>query len=130
MIPLFSTRQVRETDELAIKQLEFPDIVLMENAAIQVFNIITKVYGDITKAGFICGKGNNGGDGFAVARHFANAGASISLIYLGNEDEMSDNCKINFRIIKKLAEENDDITIKKFGSLKDVNLLANSEIII
>jgi len=129
MIPLFSTKQIRETDELAIKQLGFPDIVLMENAAIQIFNIITNVYSDITSTGFICGKGNNGGDGFAVARHFANAGISVSLIYLGSEDEMSDDCKINFGILKKLAEDNDNITIKKFASLKEINLLANSEII-
>lgn len=129
MIPLFSTEQVRETDHFAINTMKFPGIVLMENASIQIFNIISSIYSDITKVGFICGKGNNGGDGFAVARHFVNAGAQVIVVYLGNEDEMSDDCRANFNILKNMSGLNDKISMKQFVSLKDINQLANSEVI-
>lgn len=129
MIPLFSTEQIRETDQFAIDSVDFPGIVLMENAAIQIFNIISQIYPAIERAGFICGKGNNGGDGFAVARHFSNAGIQVTVLYLGDENEMSEDCGINFNILKKMSGFNDNIILKRFSSLKDINQLANTEII-
>lgn len=129
MIPLFSTQQVRDTDEFAIKNIGLPGIVLMENAAFRVFNIINSICEGSSSAGFLCGKGNNGGDGFAVARNFSNAGFQVVVIYLGNEDEMSGDCKTNYSILKKMSGNNDKITLKNFSSLKDINLLANSEIV-
>lgn len=73
MIPLFSTEQIRKADEYAITKLGLPGIVLMENAAKNIFDIILKKIpesAEFESIGIICGKGNNGGDGFALARHF------------------------------------------------------------
>ena len=74
MIPLYKTSQIRNLDSFAIKGIQVPGIVLMENAAIGIYNSILERVDDIKSVGVICGKGNNGGDGYAVARHFSNAG--------------------------------------------------------
>ena len=101
MIPLYSTKQIRDTDNFAINELGIPSTVLMENAALQIYNSIENEILSVKKVkqvGAVCGKGNNGGDGFAVLRHFANKGFSIRVVHIGKEDEMSEDCRINFRI--------------------------------
>ncbi len=105
MIPLYSTKQVREVDGYAINHLGMPGIILMENASLEIYNaakekIISNQLGQ--NLGFVCGKGNNGGDGFATARHFANDGFKVFVIHIGNENEMSDDCKTNYKILKNL----------------------------
>ncbi len=133
MIPLFSTEQVREIDGYAINRLGISGPVLMENAALQIFNYIidkTSTLKKRNKIGIVCGKGNNGGDGFTVARHFANNGFFVNVIYLGNEDEMSDDCLANYRILKNISLQNENIFLKKYDSDKDLRHIAGSNIII
>ena len=132
MIPLFSTNQVREIDDYAINKLGLPGLVLMENAALQIFNIIlekTRELPNRNKIGFICGKGNNGGDGFAVARQFANYGFNVCVIYTSSEDELSADCKINFNVLETIAKESENILLKKYSSLKDLRYIADCDII-
>lgn len=126
MIPLYSTKIIRHVDEYAIKSLKIPSIVLMENASIEVFKHAEeflrckKVSGRI---GFICGKGNNGGDGFAAARHFVNNGYKVSVIHLFSEHEMTDDAKVNFNILKRISKSNKDIRLLKYKSTEDLKLL-------
>jgi len=133
MIPLYSTAQIREADGFAISQLCFPGIVLMENAALQIFNYSSAKFDEldlkVSSIGFICGKGNNGGDGFAAARHFANAGYSVIIIYTGNEEELSNDCLINFSILKNIAAINHKITLKKFSADGDLKALYQYDVI-
>ena len=133
MIPLYSTSQIRETDSFAINQLGIPSVVLMENAALQIFNISTEKFQElnlkISSLGFVCGKGNNGGDGFAVARHFANYGFRVNVIYLGNNEEMSGDCLINFNILKNLAAINPKIILKKYDSAASLTILSTCNVI-
>ncbi len=133
MIPLFSTNQIREVDEYAINKLGIPGLVLMENAAIQIFSNVIEKTNHLKRRnniGIVCGKGNNGGDGFAAARQFLNNGFKVSVVYLGDENEMSPDCLANFNVISNLAKDDDYIVIKKFISEKDLKLLANSDIIL
>jgi hydroxyethylthiazole kinase-like uncharacterized protein yjeF len=131
MIPLYSTKQIRQVDEYAINKLGIAGIVLMENASREVFQkVFEKIeHLETPKIGFLCGKGNNGGDGFAVARHFTNAGYEVVVIYLGTEKEMSQDCRFNFEILKKLSLSNRKIKIIKFGSLKDLSSLKSCRVI-
>ncbi|MCW8805885.1 MAG: hypothetical protein OQK56_05445, partial [Ignavibacteriaceae bacterium] len=79
MIPLYFTKQIRQVDEYAINKLGIPSIVLMENASREIYQKISEriEHLESPKIGFVCGKGNNGGDGFASARHFANDGYQV-----------------------------------------------------
>lgn len=132
MIPLFSTDQVREVDSYAINELGIPGLVLMENAALQIFSIVSEKIGNqnkIDKIGFICGKGNNGGDGFAAARHFANNNFKVNVVYIGSENEMSPDCLSNYQILSNIAKQNEKIVIKKYGSEKDLRFIADCQVI-
>ena len=132
MLPLFSTVQVRSIDEFAVKELGMPGLILMENAAFQIFRISLEETGHLKsrgKIGFVCGKGNNGGDGFAVARHFANYGYSLSVIFIGNEEDFSEDCKINFNALQNISKDNANIVLRKYSSIKDLRYLADCDVI-
>ncbi len=133
MIPLFSTKQVRDLDEYAINKLGIPSIALMENASRSIYDISSKKLSELEislgSIGFLCGKGNNGGDGFATARHFANHGFFVKVISIGNANEMTEDCKKNFLVLSTYAKENKKIKIKKFKSSRDLNILNDCTVI-
>lgn len=68
-------------DSYMIEVLKIPGIVLMENAAIAV----SKLCGDFENVYVICGSGNNGGDGFAVARHLIMQGKNVTVALIGQQ---------------------------------------------
>lgn len=131
MIPLYSTNQIREVDEYAIKKMGIPGIVLMENASKEIFQKIEErvPINQKLRIGFVCGKGNNGGDGFAAARHFSNAGYEVVVVYLGSENEMSPDCRFNFKVLKEISLSDKKIKLRKFHSVSDLNSLRKCEII-
>ena len=131
MIPLFSTKQIRQIDDYAINQLRIPGIVLMENASREIFQKVTLRIEHLESPtiGFVCGKGNNGGDGFAAARHFFNAGFEVIVIYLGSENEMTEDCNLNFKVLKKISKANKNIKLKKYSATNSLNSLKNCKVI-
>jgi len=133
MIPLYSTKIIRQVDNYAIKKLRIPGIVLMENASLEVFKFAFEKLKEMNKSGrigFICGKRNNGGDGFAVARHFINKGYKISVLHLFDEAELSEDCRTNFIILKNLLYKSNDSKMVKYRSVSDLSLLKNCDMII
>lgn len=104
---------MRSIDKCCIENLKIPGIVLMENAAISVIkNIDIKNYNSFV---IVCGKGNNGGDGFAVARHLLLKGKKIDVFLIGSDEGMSGDCRINYEILKNLG-----IKISKINNVEDV----------
>lgn len=133
MIPLFSTGQIREADKYAIEQIGLLGPVLMENASIQIFETLRDkilYLGLGKKIGFVCGKGNNGGDGYATARHLYNFGFDIIVISIGNENEMSPDCKANFHILKNLSLNESRIKIKNYEKPSDLSLIKSCNVIV
>lgn len=130
MIPLYTPEQIRQFDSFAINTLGVPGVVLMENAALNISRLILEQFDNIESVGLVCGKGNNGGDGFAVARHLSNLGIEIICIYLGEESQMSNDCRVNFKILSNLANTRKNIKLKRFNSLKDLNYIMKSDLII
>ena len=94
---------MRAVDKAASEIGGIPSIVLMENAAIACVNELKKDFGELIgkRIAVFCGKGNNGGDGFAIARHLHNMDAEVS-VYLVCGNEFKGDAKINFDIIKKM----------------------------
>ena len=131
MIPLYSTSQIRKVDEYAINKLGIPGIVLMENASREIFEITQSAtqHLNIDKVGFVCGKGNNGGDGFAAARHFANAGYNVFVIHLGSEKQMSPDCRMNFNILKNISSAVKNIQIRNFTGISSLADLKKCDLI-
>lgn len=95
--------EMRSADKAASEIGSVPSIVLMENAAIACVNELKKDFNDLAhkRAAVFCGKGNNGGDGFAAARHLYSAGVDVS-VYLVCGNEFKGDAKTNFDIIKKM----------------------------
>jgi ADP-dependent NAD(P)H-hydrate dehydratase / NAD(P)H-hydrate epimerase len=133
MIPLFSTAQIRSVDEYAIKNLKMPGIILMENASLEIYNSILENFDQkksAKKVGIICGKGNNGGDGYAAARHFSNNNFDVTVISIGSVSELSKDSAINFNILKQISLSNKNLKLIKYKSANDLNKLKDCDIII
>ena len=98
--------QMRQLDKTAIEQYKIPGVVLMENAAISIFNLCKEIEAYKSKKVLIfCGTGNNGGDGFAIARHMLNDGASVFVVLAGKPEKISDDALINYEICVKMGIE-------------------------
>lgn len=98
-----SVLQMRNMDQAAIDQYGIPAELLMENAGLAVTSVIQSEFG-ISQKKFlvICGHGNNGGDGFVVARKLFSEGADIKVCLLGETKKFSHPTSINFKITENL----------------------------
>ncbi len=97
-----SREQLRELDHLAIEQYGIPGIVLMENAGSKAANIIASMTsGPVV---ILCGKGNNGGDGFVLARYLHNWGIPFTVLLIGNSSQISLDTEagINMQILQRM----------------------------
>jgi hydroxyethylthiazole kinase-like uncharacterized protein yjeF len=96
---------VRDFDAWAINQMGIPGVVLMENAAKNCTDVIFKYFPDQIKQGvcIFCGVGNNGGDGFVVARHLFNEGLPVKLVLCADPEKITGDAKINLDICKKMG---------------------------
>jgi ADP-dependent NAD(P)H-hydrate dehydratase / NAD(P)H-hydrate epimerase len=133
MIPLFRNKIIRQVDGYAITKLRIPGMVLMENASLEVFrfaDVKLKSDGKNGRIGLLCGKGNNGGDGFALARHFINHGYNILVIHLFDKTEMTVDCRTNFSILKKMLAQFKESKLMLYRTTRDINQLKNCDMII
>jgi NAD(P)H-hydrate epimerase len=96
--------QVRQVDRLSIEQYHIPGIVLMENAARAVSAAAVQMLAQIgtPRALVVCGGGNNGGDGLAVARLLHNAGCDISIALTVDPAGYQVDALINWRIVQAM----------------------------
>jgi len=85
MLPALTREQARAHDRHCIETLGIPGIVLMENAARGCAELAMRMLprGRAGRVCVACGPGQNGGDGYAIARHLANAGHAVTLACLG-----------------------------------------------
>lgn len=93
---LLTRAQVRNVDKLAIETYGMDSLVLMENAA---RGCVDHLPGDGPVV-IACGKGNNGGDGFAIARHLDNQPRACHVFLFGNESELSPDAAANWRLLQ------------------------------
>lgn len=94
-----SREQAREIDRRAIEEFGMPGIVLMENAGRGAAELLMRL-GAIGSIVVCAGKGNNGGDGFVIARHLENHRHSIKVLLYCSPDELTGDAAVNFRIIE------------------------------
>jgi ADP-dependent NAD(P)H-hydrate dehydratase / NAD(P)H-hydrate epimerase len=103
MVEIFSPQQMKAIDEFAINKLNVPSLWLMENAGHAVADEILKLSSVKKKRVLVfCGKGNNGGDGLAVARLLWKSGARVIVVLLDSRKEFSGDAAVNFDNIKSL----------------------------
>ena len=106
MQKVLTAEEMREVDRLTTEKYGIPSIILMENAAHAAARVIAeKLGGSVAGKSFLilCGKGNNGGDGAALARILWTQGANIEVFLFGKIEETKGDARINFESVKRLA---------------------------
>lgn len=98
MLYVGDNKTTKDIDNYSITELNIPSIVLMENAAINFVHSLNKNFNNFL---IICGKGNNGGDGYAVARQLFSQNKNVTIFSCDTEN-MSKDCQINYDICQSL----------------------------
>jgi len=94
---IVSAAEMREIDRSTTERLGVPSLVLMENAGSAVARFILSNYAQAERVGILCGKGNNGGDGFVVARKLVEAGCAVRVLLLSDPAELRGNAAAMFQ---------------------------------
>jgi len=92
--------EVRDVDRRAIEEFGLPGIVLMENAGRNAAALLHE-RAPLARVAIACGKGNNGGDGFVMARHLTNLGHHVRLLLACDPAEYRGDAAINWGVVEK-----------------------------
>jgi hydroxyethylthiazole kinase-like uncharacterized protein yjeF len=118
---------VRRVDREAVEQYAMPSIILMENAAralaVEAIDMLEKVGDDGAIVLIICGSGNNGGDGWALARHLHNAGYEPVVAPIKDPNPNGD-AGINCAICRSMGIR--EIDIGSVDRYRDVDLIVDA----
>jgi NAD(P)H-hydrate epimerase len=128
MIKVVSNSEMRQLDEFTINEVKIPGLVLMENAGLKSAQIIQKHIEPKKLNGIVyifCGKGNNGGDGYVIARQLFDEGYNVLIYSIGDPNLLKGDALTNF-----IACRNLKITIRQFISKKEIKKLQKPIIII
>ena len=98
-----TAQQMQRADQYTIEEIGIPSMVLMERAALSIVEVLIREEIDLSKVLILCGPGNNGGDGFAVARILHQRGISVTVFFVGDRDKMSADCEKQKFICEKLT---------------------------
>jgi hydroxyethylthiazole kinase-like uncharacterized protein yjeF len=104
-VRVLNTQQMREADRQTISEIGIPSIVLMENAGRQTVAAMEAAFDGLaaSKVGVLCGRGNNGGDGFVVARTLVQRGIEAIVFLLGSVSEVRGDARTNLEILGRIG---------------------------
>ena len=94
---IVSAAEMREIDRVTSEKFGVPSLTLMENAGTAVANFVLSEHPDAKRVGVICGKGNNGGDGFVAARKLRQADKDVRVLLLTEPGELRGDAAEMFR---------------------------------
>ncbi len=124
---ILDRESVRSVDAAALEEYGIPGVVLMENAsralASQALVILEKAGASLGEVLIICGSGNNGGDGWALARHMHNAGAKPVVVALGDPKPETD-AGVNCEICRKMGIE--EIPVDSIDERREADLIVDA----
>jgi NAD(P)H-hydrate epimerase len=114
--------QIKALDHCAIEVIGVAGAVLMENAGRNATDAIERMLGDARGklVAIVAGAGNNGGDGFVIARHLAMRGARVATIVLAEEAQITGDARTNLDILRNLRHEVLHLAPHTLASLADV----------
>lgn len=101
---LTTTAEARALDKEAMESYGLPEAVLMENAGAAVVRLAgQRLRWDGAQTVIVCGAGNNGGDGFVAARYAAEAGAEVTVLFMGNAAHMGPSSRMYRQAAEKMS---------------------------
>jgi NAD(P)H-hydrate epimerase len=125
---IVTAQQIKNIDRRAIKDFGIPGPVLMENAAVAVMAEMEKFFDGLAgmRVGIVCGKGNNGGDGLALARRLGIRGVPVRVALLAPFGAVKGEAKVNLSILRKM-----DVEITQNASARSLaEILSWSDVIV
>ena len=130
---ILNAAQMRDADRHTTEEIGIPSLVLMENAGRQVVAAIEAAYESHLdgRVAVLCGRGNNGGDGFVVARTLLQRGIDTSVFVIGAVAEIRGDARTNLDILGRLGvtvvEINDEQTWElHFSEIARCSLISSS----
>jgi hydroxyethylthiazole kinase-like uncharacterized protein yjeF len=102
---VLNSAQMREADRRTIDDIGIPSLVLIENAGRQAVAAMEAMHSDLLErqVAVLCGRGNNGGDGFVVARTLAQRGVDVSVFLIGRVADVRGDARTNLEILGRLG---------------------------
>jgi ADP-dependent NAD(P)H-hydrate dehydratase / NAD(P)H-hydrate epimerase len=102
---VLNTQQMREADRRTIDEIGIPAIVLMENAGRQAVAAMEAAFEELAAShvGVLCGRGNNGGDGFVIARTLVQRGVETSVFLLGAVADVRGDARTNLEVLGRIG---------------------------
>jgi hydroxyethylthiazole kinase-like uncharacterized protein yjeF len=100
-VKIVTSSEMRVIDRVTSERFGVPSLTLMENAGSAVAKFAIASYPHAKSFGVICGKGNNGGDGFVAARKLQHAGREVRLLLLADPAELHGDAAANFARLQK-----------------------------
>ncbi len=102
---ILTAAQMREADRFTIEEIGIPSIVLMENAGHRVVDALRTMCGGLSglRVSVLSGRGNNGGDGFVVARLLDSADAEVRIFALCDAESVTDDAAVNLGVLRRLG---------------------------
>src|SRR5208283_1135539 len=97
IMKIVSAAEMREIDRATSERFGVPSLTLMENAGSAVARFVLSAYPQAERVGILCGKGNNGGDGFVVARNLVEAGRAVRVLLLSDPAELRGDAAAMFQ---------------------------------
>ncbi|MBQ9765223.1 MAG: NAD(P)H-hydrate dehydratase [Lachnospiraceae bacterium] len=114
--------QMKNLESYIINNIGIPSVVLMEKAALAVRDKVLDLCSDKDKILIVCGVGNNGADGLAVARLLHDKGVVCAFLVIGNKDKATDEWRLQYNILSKLSEV-EEVTIK---AMSEYNIIVDA----
>jgi hydroxyethylthiazole kinase-like uncharacterized protein yjeF len=124
--------EVRAFDAWAINALDIPGVVLMENAGRSCAELIEDKLKGVAeqKVCIFCGTGNNGGDGYVIARHLINRGIKVNVVVCGDRSKIKGDAKINLDILERMNQSIELLNPADNGIAEQVKLFCTGADII
>lgn len=125
-----TSQQMREIDRKAIEENNLSGLTLMKNAGLGIFQSMKNIYPDLRSKKIIIfsGSGNNGGDGFVVARHLYNYGVKVKVFLLTPFNKIKGEAGENLNIIDKMGVKLIETETVKLEEIQET--IQNSDLII
>jgi NAD(P)H-hydrate epimerase len=125
--------QVRAFDQWAINTLGIPGVVLMENAGRSCAELLEEKLAGLSepKVSIFCGTGNNGGDGYVIARCLLNKGFNVKVVICGERAKIKGDAGTNLQILERLTGPVAEMKLDE-ENIKDVvlNFAADADIVV
>ena len=124
---VLTAAEMRAADRRAIEELGMPALVLMENAALGVVEALAVRFPAAVRVAVLCGPGNNGGDGLAIARQLLTRGYDVRVAMAPCGRDLSPDCAAQLRICRALGLECEELAPGAgFPDAADADLLVDA----